>query len=163
MRDQGVACAVESCDWQGCKFNAHIQSGLYRDPEFGAEPTSISGSLSSFAAPGSCAPIYRAWKLISIAFNCQVLQFVILCTYFCYSQVGEELHHVGRGLDPRCCKRECLGSVHDSVVSHGRISVVRRRAAAARAAAARDALPLLTDVGIDGDSDGEGGLGATHE
>lgn len=39
-------------------------------------------------------------------------------------QVGDELHHVVAGL---CCPTGCLGDVSGAVVSHGRVSVLRRR------------------------------------
>ena len=62
---------------------------------------------------------------------------------------------MGYGRDASCCERECLGALRGGVVSHGRISVLRRRQVIAAAAAA-DALPLLSDVAHDASSDDSG-------
>lgn len=59
---------------------------------------------------------------------------------------------MGYSRDASCCERECLGTLRGGVVSHGRISVLRRRQVIAAAAAA-DALPLLSDVASDDSGD----------
>ncbi len=65
----------------------------------------------------------------------------------CVLQVGDELHHVVAGL---CCPTGCLGDVSGAVVSHGRVSVLRRRRVrtclAANAKAESAALTGLLDM-----------------
>lgn len=68
------------------------------------------------------------------------------------AQVGDELHHVSAG---PCCDAACLGDVAGAVVSHGQVSILRRRRPGSAGVCPEvAALPLLEASDGDGSASG---------